>query len=159
MANTIEITYSTVESIKENTSISNNVDPKHLQNYIAVAELGHVLPIIGEDLDDVLKAAMAAGTLSADQDSLIKYYIRPVSEYASWLQSTPFLYSKTTNKSIVFQVSDSSDTVDYETFNSYRNAISSMLVTYETRLKNQLPDTADCTVDHGHNSTNTPTIY
>ena len=62
----ISTTYSTVETLKEDSSISNNVDPNSLLAYIAPAELMHVTPIIGVALDDSLKAMIDANNLTGN---------------------------------------------------------------------------------------------
>lgn len=135
-----DVTYSTTESLKDNTSISSNVDPKSLLPYIQSAELMNVLPIIGVALDSDLKQKIIDNNLTGTSQTLVYEYILPVSAYASWLDSSTFMYSKTTNKGLVHQTSDSSTTIDFETFKQYRQSIKDKLHFFKQRLVNFLED-------------------
>lgn len=152
------ITYSTIETLKEDTSISNNVDPKALLPYINPAELMHVTPIIGVALDNELKSLIEISGLTGNNLTLVEDYIRPVSAYASWHDSSTFMHVKSTNKGLVHQTSDSSTTVDFATLKFYRQSIKDKMTFYEERLKNYLDDNKDlfplyrsndCDDDHG----------
>ncbi len=134
------ITYSTVATLKEDTSISQNVDAKSLLPYISSSELMHVQPIIGVALDSELKTQIENNTLSGDNFTLVEFYVRPVSAMASWYSSTIFQRSKATNKGIVHQSSDSSDTISFEDFQLYRSNIKNQLIFFENRLTKFLED-------------------
>lgn len=133
-----DITYNTIETLKENTSISENVDPKSLLPYLQSAELMHIIPIIGEALDTELKKHITGNTLTGDNHTLVYEYIIPASAYASWLDSSTFMHIKTTNKGLVHQFSDNSNNIDYESFSHYRQSIRDKLTFFERRLKEYL---------------------
>ena len=153
-----DITYNSVDSLKENSSISKNVDPNSLLQYLQSAEMMHVLPIIGTALDSSLKDMITGNTLSGDSHTLVYEYIIPVSAYAAWHDASTFMHIKTTNKGVVHQFSDSSSTVDFETYKHYRRSIKDKLTFFEQRLKTFLDDNAstyplyrsddDCDINH-----------
>lgn len=154
------ITYNTVESLKNQTSISQNVDPNSLLPYLQSGEMMHVLPIIGQALDSQLKQELISNTLSGDNYTLVYEYIQPVSSYASWYDASTFLNVKTTAKGLVQQSSDNSQNIDFELFKHYRQSIQDKLTFFERRLEEYLNTNAslfpqyrsdnNCSTIHNH---------
>ena len=140
MSTSRDTTYNSVETLKENTSISNNVDSNSLLPYLQSAEMMHVLPILGTALDSDLKAHIDANTLTGDNYTLVYEYIIPVSAYAAWHDASTFMHIKSTNKGLVHQTSDSSATVDFANLKLYRQSIKDKLTFFEQRLKKFLDD-------------------
>ena len=154
---TRDLTYNTADSLKEQTSISKNVDVNSLLPYLQSGELMHCLPILGTALDSDLKTQIENNTLTGHNYTLVYEYIIPVSSYSAWYDASTFMHVKTTNKGLVHQFSDSSATVDFATLKLYRQSIKDKLVFFEERLKQYLIDNAstyplfrsdDCDTNH-----------
>ena len=163
---TRDLTYNNIDTLKEQTSISKNVDVNSLLPYLQSGEMQHVLPIIGTALDTELKTQLENNTLSGDNYTLYYEYILPVSSYAAWHDASTFMHVKTTNKGLVNQFSDSSSTIDFETFRHYRKSIKDKLVFFELRLHEFLEDNKetyplyrsdDC--DSNHNDTSSGIFF
>ena len=103
-----DITYCTIEKIKEITAIVKTVDPSYIEPHIENSEILEIIPILGCALDTELKNEILNGTLSGDNETLVDYYIVPCSAWYSYHNSLPFLAIKTFNKGLVRQASDNS---------------------------------------------------
>jgi hypothetical protein len=138
----IDVQYLSVEDLKEMTSISNNVDPSFLQPYIKSSESMFITPILGIALDTELRSAITANTVTALQQKLIQFYIKPFSAYSSFLSAVPFLAFKTTNKGIQRQNSDNSEIPGITDINWFRQAIKDNQIFYKNELETYLNDNA-----------------
>lgn len=151
----IDVQYLSVEDLKEITSISNNVDPSFLQPYIKSSEAMFVVPILGIALDTELRSAITANTVTALQQTLIQFYIKPFSAYSSFLSAVPFLAFKATNKGIQRQNSENSEVPAITDINWYRQSIKDIQSFYKTQLEEYLNTNASLYPNYRSNCENT----
>ena len=103
-----DITYCTIENIKEITAIVETVSPKYIEPHIENSEILEIVPILGCALDTQLKDEILNGTLSGNSEILVNKYIVPASAWYSYHNSLPFIAIKSFNKGLVRQASDNS---------------------------------------------------
>lgn len=138
-----DVNYLSEAELKELTAISKNVDTSFLEPFITTAEQMWVSDILGKALDTELKGYITGNTLSGDSETLVVDYIIPCSAYATWLEGSPWLRWRTTNKGIVTRSSDSSDPISDAEFEMYKKAINDKLHFYRDRLLEYLKDNQD----------------
>lgn len=112
-----DVTYITIEDLKELTSISENIDVKYIVPYIVTSQVMFVEPLLGIALDTYLKNQITGGTLSGYDERLVKYYIRPYAVYTAFIESLPFISMKITSKGIVKQASENSEAATTDDIN------------------------------------------
>ncbi len=128
----------TVEDIRENTSISNNIDVETLQPYISSAEQMHCYSILGTALVSEIKSQISGNTLTDLNSTLLNDYIKPLCCFATWLEASPFLNYKTTVAGVVKQHSDKSESTSLDEFTFYRSAIKDKVAFHADELKKYL---------------------
>lgn len=98
--------------IKDNTIIDGNVDNKYITNTIAECQDMHILPILGTALYNEINSQIVAGTVSAQNQTLLNTYIQPALKYYVLMEGMDLFNYKVTNKSIAKKTSDNSQPVD-----------------------------------------------
>lgn len=111
-----DVTIITVENLKMITSISKGVDEALLEPHIEYSERMHVYDVLGEALTSEIKNQITGGTVSVLNQRLLDKYVIPLACFATWLEASPFLFTKTVNKGLVKQSSTSSENISKEEF-------------------------------------------
>jgi hypothetical protein len=132
-----DLTYLTVDRLKDWTPISQNVDISQLENWIPVTETMHLIPILGTSLDSELKSQIETGTVTADNQILIDN-ICNASAWYSFLNASTFMRSKAMNKGIVQQFSENSQVVPLEDFKAYRQELLQKAIFFTNYLQDFL---------------------
>ena len=133
-----KILITTVERLKELTSISDNIDPTMLEPYLFSAQELYVEELLGVDMyNDVLNNIVSGTT---KYDFLIKNYLDYIIAYGSWSLAAPFLNYKTQRKGIVKQTSDYSDSVTVDEYVIYAKKIENMVSFYIRKTYKYLND-------------------
>ena len=133
-----KILITTVDRIKEITSISNNIDPSQLEPYLYTAQDMYVEDLLGADMYNDLLDNVFSGTTK--YTFLIKNYLDYVIAYGAWSLASPFLNYKTQKKGIVKQNSDNSDNINIDEFNIYSKRIENTMTHYITKTIKYLED-------------------
>jgi hypothetical protein len=154
-----DVLLTTVEDIKEVTSISRNIDTALLEPYLVIAEEFYILDILGQSLTTEIKDQITGNTLTFLNDKLIRVYIRPLVAYACWYEAMPFINYKTVQKGIVKQTSDNTESVSLDEFDLIRNAVQDKIRFFQTRLKTYLDDNAASYPLYRANCNNTTAPY
>lgn len=102
----------TEQFIKDNTLIDGNVDMKYLTTTIADAQRLHILPILGTALYNEISTQIIAGTVSANNQTLLNDYIQDALKYWVIYEGIDLFIYKVTNKSISKKNSDNSNPID-----------------------------------------------
>lgn len=138
-----DILLTTVDDLKEVTSISKNIQSELLEPYLLVAEEFFVYPILGDALVSEFKNQLTGNTLSDLNKTLLIQYVRPVVGYGAWHEYIPFSYVKSTQKGEVSQFSDNSSTPAIDIVSYKRQALKDKLSFFQDRLKKYLEDNHD----------------
>lgn len=98
--------------LKEISIINDNVDAKTLTPIIILVQDKYLHPILGSDLFDDIKAEIIAGSVGADNVTLLDNYIMPVMHWYVLKESTPAFKYKYMNKGVMSKNSDNSSAAD-----------------------------------------------
>lgn len=130
----MDVTYCTVEKIKEITAIVKTVDPSYIEPHIENSEILEISPILGCALDTQLKGEILDGTLSGLNETLVDDYIVPCSAWYSYHNAIPFLAIKSFNKGLVRQGSDNSTPASLEEIRFMQQSVSDIATSMANRL-------------------------
>ena len=107
--------YISATRIKKDTALGGSVDDNIIMPYILLAQDMFILPVLGTDLDNKLKADIQGGSLTGAYKTLVETYIQPCLVQASFSELAPFLRLRFVNNAIVIMgATDQSDSASYE---------------------------------------------
>ncbi len=124
--------------IKDNSPIDDNVDGKLLAAAMRTAQDVYIRDIVGSGIYDELLTQINAGTLEADNVTLINNYIAPcLINYVVSEATLPMTF-KFMNKSISTRNSDNSNPVDIDQMAKIQNHYKDRAEYYGNRLRDFL---------------------
>jgi hypothetical protein len=124
--------------LKNNTLIDDNVDQRIILPSIKNAQNMRLHPILGTPFYEDLKAKIVAGTLNADETTLLDSYIAPsLLQWCMYECSTSMLY-KYRNKSVSTKSSENAQPIDYQALQFLRDDWKNKAEFYDKRLINYL---------------------
>lgn len=135
-----QITFLTVQELKEDSIIQSNVDEKILHQSILEFQELELEPLIGKKtyrrLSNVLvSAATISSYLITDEDSELLFdYIKPFLKYGAIINSLNPLHYKVTNKGVQKLTDDSSINGDKSDIEALRNSYGFKKDAYKARL-------------------------
>ncbi len=147
--NNLNILLISEKYVKSRSAVMDNVEDKFIRNNILEAQDINIQYTIGSELyEDVLSGftnyqeAILTGVtgitvadyVSAEYLTLVDNYVQPALLYYTLYQSMFNLYSKITNKGIVTQTSDYSETISDAMFNRIRADYENKAEYYAERL-------------------------
>jgi hypothetical protein len=153
--NNLEIKLISENYVKERSTVMSNVENTFIKNNILLAQDIHIQDALGSSLyDDIIvqfqayKTDYDAGTtgitysdyVDANYLTLIDDYVQPTLLYYTLYESVFDLYSKITNKGIVTQSSDYSETAADNWINKRKDDYLNKAEYYSQRLSNHLID-------------------
>lgn len=98
--------------LKEISIINDNVDAKILTPIIILVQDKYLHPILGTDLFTDIKDEIIAGSVSADNVTLLDNYIMPVMHWYCLKESTPAFKYRYMNKGLMIKNSENSSAAD-----------------------------------------------
>lgn len=127
--------------IKKDTALGGSVDDNIIMPYILLAQDMFILPVLGTDLDNKLKADIQGGSLSGDYKTLVETYIQPALVQFSFAELAPFLRLRFVNNSVVIQGdTDTGSSATYEDIKPLMNRAKDAAEFYRQRLIDYLRD-------------------
>jgi hypothetical protein len=136
--------------LKKITSIDTNVEPDELINFIVQAQDLKIQDILGTYFYNNLKDRIAAGTTTADEDTLLNEYIAPTIANYAYYYAIPSLNFKTKNKAILTPTSEESQSVGLESIKFVRQQVLDTAQFYESRLRDYLCDYSNLFPDYSN---------
>ena len=134
------VKFISVDYLKENTTIENNVDSSTLSPFIKKAQDTYLQQILGSSFYDHLSDAFVASSLTANEENLIRDYIQQmVAEWTLYLV-LPHINYKLTNKAVSQQSSEFSEASTVEEIKYLRNSVRDLAEFYSERLTSYLCD-------------------
>lgn len=124
----------TVQEVKDHTSIEPNVSDDLIYPSIEIAEINHLMPVLGQTLYDEIIATPSGHT------ALLEKIKRPLSFWV-YYESALFLWMRMTNKGLVKRTSEHAETVSSEDFKYYRGEIREYAKEYTAVLIKYLRET------------------
>lgn len=125
--------------VKNNSYVDENVDDKLITTAIGIAQDLHILPHVGTGIFDELKTQIAAGTVTALNNTLLGTYIVPALRYWTLYELVEPMNYKLTNKAIMEKSSENSRPISPDKmFNSLKSKWENIAQWYTERLKKYL---------------------
>jgi hypothetical protein len=100
--------------IKDNSPINGNVDDKYIKSTIVMCQKVYILPILGTALYNEIATEINAGSVSANNTSLLNDYIVDALLYYVLSEGIALFTYKIENKSVVKKNSENSSPIDSE---------------------------------------------
>lgn len=107
------ILYTSPARIKRDTPLGSAVDEHLLTNYIRLAQDKEILPMLGTQLDNKLKADIEADTLSGEYLTLMNDFIVPALVQFTFAMFAPALRVRFSNNSVSVTSSESGGQSDW----------------------------------------------
>ena len=107
------ILYTSPARIKRDTPLGSAVDEHLLTNYIRLAQDKEILPMLGTQLDNKLKADIQADTLTGAYLTLMNDYIVPALVQFTFAMFAPALRVRFSNNSVAVTSSESGSQADW----------------------------------------------
>ena len=148
------VKFISVQYLKDNTAIQDNVEDKLLNPYILKAHDTHIQQILGTNYYNHLKDGVTSGSLSTNELNLMRTYIQPcVSEWAFY-EVIPHMNFKATNKAISQQTSEFSAPSALNDIKYLRSSVRDMAEFYSKRLTKELCNNLSLYPEYGSQGTN-----
>ena len=107
--------YISSSRLKSDSALQGSVDDDLIMPYILLAQDMHILPALGTELDNDLKAHIQAGSLAGDNKTLVETYIQPALVQFAFTQLAPYLRLRFVNNAVVVMGStEQSSSASYE---------------------------------------------
>ena len=132
------VKFISVQYLKDNTAIQNNVDDDLIAPYILKSQDTHIQQILGTNYYDHLKTAISGSTLTASEEALLRTYVQPALSEWAFYEVLPHLNYKSTNKAVSQQSSEFGTPSILEDVKYLRNSVRDMAEFYSKRLTNEL---------------------
>ena len=101
--------------LKKDSALGGSVSDDLIMPYILLAQDMHILPILGTDLDNKLKADIQAGTLTGVYKTLVETYLQPALVQFAFTQLMPYLRLRFVNNAVVVMgATDQSSSATYD---------------------------------------------
>ena len=126
--------YISATRLKTDSALGGSVDDDLIMNYILLAQDMHILPALGTELDNDLKAHIQAGSLAGDNKTLVETYIQPALVQFAFATVLPFLRLRMVNNSVVTMSSEQGGTVGHDELKPLINASMDQGEFYRERL-------------------------
>ena len=135
-----DVTYATVDDVRDYTPVSKNISPEIIEPFIKMAETFHLRPVLGENLDDSLLAMVSGDTLSGASYTLVNEYIVPCSLWYSIYEALPFVWTRMNSKGLTRGFSDTTQSLDKKEYELIKQEMWDKAVMYKNRLIEYLND-------------------
>lgn len=134
MASETKNPFISVQYLRDNSIINDNVDAKVLLPIIRMAESKYIQQVIGTTLYNKLVTDANSGAISGNYQILLEDYVIPTLVQYSVYEAVPFLNYKVRNKSISKQQSDDSTAADLSELSYLRDNILNTAEFYSEQL-------------------------
>lgn len=141
-----------VDRLKKNTPIQENVDDNLIKPYIYRAQTTHIHQFLGTDLYNRILSDVQNNTISGSYKTLLDDYIIPALIEWSFYEVLPFISLKLTNKSIGRGNADYLVEANLEDLKYLRNTIRDMARFQSERLIGYLKENSNLFIEYNTNS-------
>lgn len=130
----------TEQYVKDNSPITNNVDPKLIYPHIDGAERLWIRAVLGSDFYEYLKSAFDAQTLNPDEVELVQNWIKPAELWRAISMALPWMQWSVRNKGLQTQNDDFSSPAGTGETKWMINEAANRAQFYEDQLKRWLKE-------------------
>lgn len=122
------------QQIRSRIPASANIEMTLLRPNITLYQETRLEEILGSSFYNDIVTKYTNQTLNASELALLTGYIHPVIVYGGLHISIPFIYAQVSNRGVVQQSGDFTNTASVEAFRQLRDSVKSSLDSYETKL-------------------------
>lgn len=127
--------YISATRLKTDSALGGSVDDDLIMPYILLAQDMNILPVLGTELDNDLKAKIQAGTLTGDNKTLVETYIQPALVQFSFTQLIPYLRLRFVNNAVVVMgATEQSSSASYDDLRPVMDTATNAAEFYRQRL-------------------------
>ncbi len=127
--------YISATRLKTDSAIGGSVDDDLIMPYILLAQDMNILPILGTELDNDLKAHIQAGTLIDNNKILVETYIQPALVQFAFTQLVPYLRLRFVNNAVVVMgATDQSSSASYDDLRPVMDTATNAAEFYRQRM-------------------------
>jgi len=139
--------------LKKDSALGGSVSDDLIMPYILLAQDMHILPILGTDLDNKLKALIQAGTLTGDYKILVETYLQPALVQFSFTQLMPYLRLRFVNNAVVVMgATDQSSSATYDDLKPVMDTATDAAEFYRQRMIDYLRNNTSSFPEYSSNS-------
>ena len=124
--------------LKDNSAINENVDDKLLKSAIKEAQEIYIRDIIGSGLYDELQTQAFAGTLTANNTTILDSYISPCLKYYTITESMIPMIFKLMNKSVATRQAENATAITIDELTLIEQRFRDKAEYYANRLRDYL---------------------
>ena len=129
--------YISSSRLKTDSALGGSVDDDLIMPYILLAQDMNILPVLGTELDNDLKAHIQAGTLgdNLNNKTLVETYIQPALVQFSFTELIPYLRLRFSNNSVVVMgATEQSSSATYDDLRPVMDTATNAAEFYRQRL-------------------------
>ena len=139
--------------LKKDSALGGSVSDDLIMPYILLAQDMHILPILGTDLDNKLKALIQAGTLTGDYKTLVETYLQPALVQFSFTQLMPYLRLRFVNNAVVvLGATDQSSSATYDDLKPVMDTATDAAEFYRQRMIDYLRNNTSSFPEYSSNT-------
>lgn len=138
MASEVNNPFISVQYLRDNSVIGDNVDAKVLQKVIKMAESKYIKQVLGGSLFNKLVLDANNNSVTGNYVTLLEEYVIPCLLQYSVYESIPYLSYKFRNKGVQKQTSDNSQPIDLSELTYLRDNVLNTAEFYSNELINYL---------------------
>ena len=139
--------------LKKDSALGGSVSDDLIMPYILLAQDMHILPILGTDLDNKLKALIQAGTLTGDYKTLVETYLQPALVQFSFTQLMPYLRLRFVNNAVVVMgATDQSSSATYDDLKPVMDTATDAAEFYRQRMIDYLRNNTSSFPEYSSNT-------
>jgi len=139
--------------LKKDSALGGSVSDDLIMPYILLAQDMHILPILGTDLDNKLKALIQAGTLTGDYKTLVETYLQPALVQFSFTQLVPYLRLRFVNNAVVVMgATDQSSSATYDDLRPVMDTATDAAEFYRQRMIDYLRNNTSSFPEYSSNT-------
>jgi len=139
--------------LKKDSALGGSVSDDLIMPYILLAQDMHILPILGTDLDNKLKALIQAGTLANQYKTLVETYLQPALVQFSFTQLLPYLRLRFVNSAVVVMgATDQSSSATYDDLKPVMDTATDAAEFYRQRMIDYLRNNTSSFPEYSSNS-------
>lgn len=132
------VSFISLEFLKKNTMIQENVDSETIRPFIILAQEKYILPILGTSLYNKIATDVIANALTGNYLILMETYLQQVLAWHTMEESISFINFQLTNKSVLTKNSENSTAADKDDIIFLERKIANNASYYSQRMINYL---------------------
>ena len=139
--------------LKKDSALGGSVSDDLIMPYILLAQDMHILPILGTDLDNKLKADIQAGSLTGVYKTLVETYLQPTLVQFAFTQLIPYLRLRFVNNAVVVMgATDQSSSATYDDLKPVMDTATDAGEFYRQRMIDYLRNNSSSFPEYSSNS-------